>query len=626
MHCKPSASCSASDGETQPPAAPWFFYNDAIVQQAWAACSASSCPLIELPCGHSHYSGTYTPAKYDVAISCESMGVQCVLGLALRSASSSSLSRLLQLSLTPSNPWVQVAGNSSCGAVHTQLRCGGNARLWLRGGMYSGQENAWVGVASFRCLSCDSAVGSWTPPEENKPKQAFPAPDNEIKTDVQNKSLAYPPSAQYPSIINADSLGLGSDADDYEFVGPCLPLSACLSVGQTAASMLLAISTACMEDDCQRYLLISTHNSKTPVASHIFSFTSVQRVVLERHVHELQFFMRSGPPLKLKLPISSCSFSQYLLLELQQHMVLIDGVASAALNNTCTSRAFLYLHEDSVCVRAGNALASHDITTAARHMAATWHDHILHLQIVSGSHVSQEDAEAAQLKLQMQARASLCANETQCDITCLSCDGAFIATTPSRIAVAKLPIDRPVHAYLLSHVSSVETLEDGVVRLFFVRDESLDRDASHVSFNLLVLKLLPFLRMHLRLPWLAEITTIPLKNLSPCSQVDLPLQLCSQDEADQFLPTIIAAFERRRTDPSSVELDHEQLTEQHHVSHTNALTSLSDYWVQQRVLWPHLLHSFVGLPCSDGAIALASQHNDTGVALVHRVFSSHLLK
>lgn len=493
LHCKPSASCSASDGETQPPAAPWFFFNDAIVQQAWAACSAPSCPLIELPCGHSHYSGTYTPAKYDVAISCESMGVQCVVGLALGTASSSSLSRLLQLSLTPRNPWVQVYGNSSCGPVHDQLRCGGNARLWLRGGMYSGQESSWVGVASFRCLSCDSAVGSWMPPpEENKPKQASPAPDNESKTDVQNRSLAYPPSAQYLSSINADSLGLGSDGDDYEFVGRCLPLSACLAVGQSAAGMLLAVSTACMEEDCQRYLLISTRNSKTPVASHIFSFTSVQRVALERHIHELQFFMRSGPALKLKLPISSCSFSQYLLLELQQHMVLIDDSASAALNNTCTSRAFLYLHGDSVCVRSGNSSASHDVTAAAHHMAATWHDHILHLQIVSGSHVSQEDAEAAQLKLQMQARASLCANETRCDVTCLSCDGAFIATTSSRIAVAKLPIDRPVHSYLLSRVSSVETLDDGVVRLFFVRDELLDHEESHVSFNLLAFVTIAF--------------------------------------------------------------------------------------------------------------------------------------
>jgi len=87
---------------------------------------------------------------------------------------------------------------------------------------------------------------------------------------------------------------------------------------------------------------------------------------------------------------------------------------------------------------------------------------------MSGSHISQEDAEAKQLKLQMQARDSLCADEVDCDITCLSCDGAFIATTHSRIVVAMLPIDKSTRVHLLSRVVSVETLGDGSLRLFFV--------------------------------------------------------------------------------------------------------------------------------------------------------------
>ncbi len=49
LECKPTGSCTASDGELQPAAAPWFFDNDAIVQHAWAACAPPSCPLIVLP-------------------------------------------------------------------------------------------------------------------------------------------------------------------------------------------------------------------------------------------------------------------------------------------------------------------------------------------------------------------------------------------------------------------------------------------------------------------------------------------------------------------------------------------------------------------------------------------------
>ena len=117
---------------------------------------------------------------------------------------------------------------------------------------------------------------------------------------------------------------------------------------------------------------------------------------------------------------------------------------------------------------------------AAHHMASSWHEHVLHLQVVSGSHISQEDAEAKQLKLQMQARDSLCADEVDCDVTCLSCDGAFIATTHSRIVVAMLPIDKSTRVHLLSHVSSVETLADGSLRFFFVRDEFSDAVQPHV--------------------------------------------------------------------------------------------------------------------------------------------------
>jgi len=111
-------------------------------------------------------------------------------------------------------------------------------------------------------------------------------------------------------------------------------------------------------------------------------------------------------------------------------------------------------------------------------------------------------------------------------------------------------------------------------------------------------------------------------------QVDLPLQLCSHDEADQFLPTIIAALEQRRVTsaPNDIEVEQGQRSQANRDLHTNALTNLSDYWVLQRWQWPQLLHSFAGLPCVDGAIALAFQENDTGLALAHRVFSSDQLQ
>jgi hypothetical protein len=108
--------------------------------------------------------------------------------------------------------------------------------------------------------------------------------------------------------------------------------------------------------------------------------------------------------------------------------------------------------------------------------------------------------------------------------------------------------------------------------------------------------------------------------------VDLPLQLCLQDEVDQFLPTIVAALEHRRTESASNDTEQRHLAEANHASHTNALTNLSEYWGHQRMQWPQLLHSFVGLPCVDGAIALAPKEYDVGVTLVHRVFSSRQLK
>jgi hypothetical protein len=108
-------------------------------------------------------------------------------------------------------------------------------------------------------------------------------------------------------------------------------------------------------------------------------------------------------------------------------------------------------------------------------------------------------------------------------------------------------------------------------------------------------------------------------------QVDLPLQLCLQDEVDQFLPTIVAALERR-TASASNEAEPRHLAEENHASNTNALTNLSEHWGHQRMQWPQLLYSFVGLPCVDGAIALAPKENDIGVTLVHRVFSSRELK
>jgi hypothetical protein len=469
LHCKPSGSCFASDGEMQPSAVSWFFYNDLIVQQSWTACGPSSCPLIELPCGHSHYSGTYTLAKYDVAISCELNSMQCVVGRPLPNRFSSSLSRVLQLSLTSGNSWIQVAGNSSCGSVDDQLRCSGNGRLWIRGGIYTGPEEAWVGTASFRCVSCDSAMAAWLPTG-----QAPLSPSHDTSEAIGHEYV----SSSYQT-ANATT-NLASEAHDNEGGGGrspaiCLPLSACLTVGHSASGMLLAVSTACIEEDCQRYLLVSSSSSNSPLASHVFSFVSIQRAVVERHSAQLQFLMRSGPALTLQMPLSSCSFSHHLLLELQQHSVLFDDFVASAFNSSCTSRSFPVLRGDSICVSAIDAAAAH-------HMASSWHEHVLHLQVVSGSHISQEDAEAKQLKLQMQARDSLCADEVDCDITCLSCDGAFIATTHSRIVVAMLPIDKSTRVHLLSRVVSVETLGDGSLRLFFVRDEFPDAVQPHVSY------------------------------------------------------------------------------------------------------------------------------------------------
>jgi hypothetical protein len=106
-------------------------------------------------------------------------------------------------------------------------------------------------------------------------------------------------------------------------------------------------------------------------------------------------------------------------------------------------------------------------------------------------------------------------------------------------------------------------------------------------------------------------------------QLDLPLQLCSQDDAEHFLPTIIAALELSRSEVAPSGLIETQHPARNSAPHSNALTNLSEYWGNQRGQWPQLLHSFIGLPCFDGAIALGSQDNDTAIALVHRVFSGH---
>jgi hypothetical protein len=180
--------------------------------------------------------------------------------------------------------------------------------------------------------------------------------------------------------------------------------------------------------------------------------------------------------LKLGTPLSSCAFTHHLLFELQQHSVVYDNYVTTALNSSCTLQESLVLDGDSVCVRAVDA-------AAAQHMATAWHDLILHLQVVSGVHVSQEHDEAMQLKLQMQARNTLCADEVQCDITCLSCDSVFIASTLTRIAIAKFPLDKAVGAFPLSHVSAVDTLTDGTVRLFFVPDAFPDTHEPYVSLG-----------------------------------------------------------------------------------------------------------------------------------------------
>ena len=106
-------------------------------------------------------------------------------------------------------------------------------------------------------------------------------------------------------------------------------------------------------------------------------------------------------------------------------------------------------------------------------------------------------------------------------------------------------------------------------------------------------------------------------------QVDLPQQLCSQEEVEQFLPSIIAALEDIRTVSTPVKPEHKQHSGQSSVLNALAITSLSECWDKERVQWPQLLHSFVGLPCIDGAIALAPQESDIEIAWVHRVFSGH---
>jgi hypothetical protein len=105
--------------------------------------------------------------------------------------------------------------------------------------------------------------------------------------------------------------------------------------------------------------------------------------------------------------------------------------------------------------------------------------------------------------------------------------------------------------------------------------------------------------------------------------LDLPLQLCSQDEVEEFLPSIISALEQNRIQSTLDRSFHRQHQEPSSAFNTNAITNLSEYWSRQRAQWPQLLHTFVGLPCDDGAIALAPQESDFGLAVLHRVFSNH---
>ena len=109
-------------------------------------------------------------------------------------------------------------------------------------------------------------------------------------------------------------------------------------------------------------------------------------------------------------------------------------------------------------------------------------------------------------------------------------------------------------------------------------------------------------------------------------QIDLPLQLCAHDEVEQFLPTLIASLDESRVGSQAVAAHHSLNLDKNANVSTHALTSLSEFWAQQRVLWPQLRHSFVGLACSDGAVALSSQEDDIAVSMVLRVFSDRELE
>jgi hypothetical protein len=109
-------------------------------------------------------------------------------------------------------------------------------------------------------------------------------------------------------------------------------------------------------------------------------------------------------------------------------------------------------------------------------------------------------------------------------------------------------------------------------------------------------------------------------------QVDLPFQLCSQDEVEQFLPNLIDSLEQNRMEYKDVGSNPKPNSEGKESTRSSALTNLSNYWTQQRDRWPMLPSSFVGLVCVDGAIAISPQESDITQSLVHRVFSNDELK
>jgi hypothetical protein len=106
-------------------------------------------------------------------------------------------------------------------------------------------------------------------------------------------------------------------------------------------------------------------------------------------------------------------------------------------------------------------------------------------------------------------------------------------------------------------------------------------------------------------------------------QIDLPLQLCSPDEVEHFLPSLIASIELNQVKFQHSVSDQKANSEEKEFALSYARTNLSHYWVQQRERWPQLHNSFVGLICVDGAIALAPQEHDISLSLVLRVFSDH---